>query len=86
MNNRYVFVFIQFLSSWFKYRGGDSSPLILSALSSVIADIEAMIVESNGQYLSGEKCGAVDLLLWPFFERLKPAAAVRPGMHICTSV
>lgn len=41
--------------------------------------LELAVEGNGGSFLAGKDYGAVDLLLWPFFERFRPSAVMLPG-------
>ena len=55
-----------------------SSATVL-AVTNGLKLVESAVEESGGPFLTGKDYRAIDLLLWPFFERFRPSAVMLPG-------
>lgn len=57
------------------------SPATVLAVTKGLKLVESAVEESGGPFLTGKDYGAVDLLIWPFFERFRPSVVMLPGAY-----
>ena len=76
-----IYSFFQFTSNFYKYFNNkdDIDETTNAAITTFLKSLEKSIAEHGGSFVLGSEVSSVDLLIWPWFERLMVFKDIMPG-------
>jgi len=69
----------EFIPNYYKFYGNKADEKSTGELVKFLQRLEDILKAHKGGFLHGETAGAVDYILWPWFERLGALKILKPG-------
>lgn len=76
---------LQFIPNYYKFYGNKADEKSTGELVKFLQRLEDILKAHKGGFLHGETAGAVDYILWPWFERLGALKILKPGKALVNS-
>ena len=76
------FCSLQFTPNFYKFYFSKADETSVATILKYMKSLEAVISQYGGPFILGKEISTVDLMIWPWFERIRVMADVVPGAWI----